>query len=99
MRRLLKAGGVLVTVTGTPLEVAEARVRNLVSSRRTIAFLVKTSGHLLDGLAALMESGKVRPVVEHTYAWTELAEAHRRVETGRVTGKLAVVPEHMESTS
>jgi NADPH:quinone reductase-like Zn-dependent oxidoreductase len=99
MRKLLKAGGVLVTVTGNPLEAAVAKVRNLVSSRRTVAFFVMTSGELLEGLAALIEAGKVRPVVERTYAWSELAEAHRRVETGRVAGKLAVVPEHMESTS
>jgi hypothetical protein len=26
------------------------------------------------------------------YTWSELAEAHRRVETGRVAGKVAVVP-------
>jgi hypothetical protein len=32
-----------------------------------------------------------RPVVEKTYTWRELAEAHRRVAEGRVTGKLAVV--------
>lgn len=99
MRKLLKAGGVLVTVTGNPLEAAVAKVRNLVSSRRTVAFVVLTSGELLEGLSALIEAGKVRPVVEQTYAWSELAEAHRRVETGRVAGKLAVVPEHMESAS
>ena len=88
-----------MTVTGNPLEAAVAKVRNLVSSRRTVAFVVLTSGELLEGLSALIEAGKVRPVVEQTYAWSELAEAHRRVETGRVAGKLAVVPEHMESAS
>jgi hypothetical protein len=33
----------------------------------------------------------VRPVVEKTYTWRELAEAHRRVVEGRVTGKDFVV--------
>jgi NADPH:quinone reductase-like Zn-dependent oxidoreductase len=92
MRRLLSKGGTLVTITGGPLDVAEAKVRNLVSSRRTVAFFVQTSGALLEGLARMMESGEVRPVVERTYGWNELADAHRRVETGRVAGKVAVVP-------
>lgn len=93
MRGLLKGGGALVTVTGTPIDMATSKVRNLFSSRRTIAFLVQTSGALLEGLAKLIEGGKVKPVVERTYSWAELAEAHRRVETGRVAGKVAVVPE------
>ncbi len=97
MRKLLKKHGVLVTVTGSPLEVAEAKVRNLVSSQRTVAFYVQTSGALLEGLAQLIERGQVRPVVEQTYAWSELAEAHRRVETGRVAGKIAVILEGIGS--
>jgi NADPH:quinone reductase-like Zn-dependent oxidoreductase len=92
LRKLLRPGGVLVTINGYPWDVALAWVRNLVSSRRTVVFFVKTSGALLDGLAKLIEKGQVRPVVEKTYSWDELAEAHRRVETGHVTGKVAVVP-------
>jgi NADPH:quinone reductase-like Zn-dependent oxidoreductase len=92
LRDLLRPGGVLVTVTGDPLQNAAAAVRNLVSSKRTVAFFVKTSGAVLEGLAAMIEKGRVRPVVEKVYSWDGLAEAHRRVETGRVTGKVAVVP-------
>jgi NADPH:quinone reductase-like Zn-dependent oxidoreductase len=92
LRALLRPGGVLVTITGMPWDTALAWLRNRVSSRRTVVFLVKTSGARLDGLAAMIENGQVKPVVETTYTWDQLAEAHRRVETGRVTGKVAVVP-------
>jgi NADPH:quinone reductase-like Zn-dependent oxidoreductase len=68
------------------------RLRNLVSSRRTVIMFVSTSGSTLEGLAKMIEEGKVRPIVEKTYAWNELAEAHRRVESKHVAGKLAVVP-------
>lgn len=40
----------------------------------------------------MIEQGQVRPVVEHVYSWSDLAEAHRRCETGRVAGKLAIIP-------
>ncbi len=92
LRKLLRPGGVLVTINGYPWDVGLAWIRNLIGSRRTVVFFVKTSGALLDGLAKMIDEGKVRPVVEHTYTWNELAEAHRRVETGRVAGKVAVVP-------
>jgi NADPH:quinone reductase-like Zn-dependent oxidoreductase len=92
MRELLEKRGVLVTVTGGPLEAAEAKVRNLVSSRRTVVFYVQTSGALLEGLGQMMNEGRVRPVVERVYTWDELPDAHRRVESGRVAGKIAVVP-------
>jgi NADPH:quinone reductase-like Zn-dependent oxidoreductase len=64
-----------------------------MSSRRTVFMFVQTSGALLQGLSQLIEGGQVRPIIEQTYTWSELPEAHRRVETGRVTGKIAVVPQ------
>jgi hypothetical protein len=73
-------------------EAAEAKVRNLISSRRTVSFFVQSSATLLEGPAKMIEKGQVRPVVERSYTWDELAEAHRRIETGRVAGKIAVVP-------
>jgi NADPH:quinone reductase-like Zn-dependent oxidoreductase len=93
MRRLLRPGGTLVAVTGDhPGHVLAARLRSLFSSHRTVVFFVRSSGVLLEGLNRLIEVGKVRPVVERTYSWDDLPEAHRRCESGRVTGKLAVVP-------
>jgi NADPH:quinone reductase-like Zn-dependent oxidoreductase len=68
------------------------KLRNLVASRRTVIMFVSTSGAILEGLAKMIEDDKVRPIVEKTYSWSELAEAHRRVESKHVTGKVAVVP-------
>ncbi len=92
LRPLLRQSGSLVTITADhPGQILTSWLRNLFSSRRTIPFFVKTSGALLEGLGRLIEEGKVRPMVERTYTWQELAAAHRHVETGRVTGKLAVL--------
>jgi alcohol dehydrogenase len=92
LRKLLRPGGVVVTLTGIPPQAAWMKLRNRVSSRRTVILFVSTSGAILEGLAKLIEEGKVRPIVEKTYSWNELTEAHRRVETQRVVGKVAVVP-------
>jgi NADPH:quinone reductase-like Zn-dependent oxidoreductase len=41
-------------------------------------------------LADLMQSGKVTPVIEKTYPFSEIREAVRHVETGRARGKVVV---------
>jgi NADPH:quinone reductase-like Zn-dependent oxidoreductase len=92
LRKLLRPRGTLVTLTGIPPQAAWMKLRNLVASRRTVIMFVSTSGAILEGLAKMIEDDKVRPIVEKTYSWSELAEAHRRVESKHVTGKVAVVP-------
>jgi NADPH:quinone reductase-like Zn-dependent oxidoreductase len=92
LRQLLRSGGVLVTLTGIPPLALAAKVRNLFSSRRTVVMFTQSSGAILDGLAKLIEQGKVRPIVEKTYSWDELPGAHRRDESRHVKGKVAVVP-------
>ena len=92
LRALLHSSGSLITITGVhPGQILTSRLRNLFSSKHTVVFFVKTSGALLEGLGHLIEQGKVRPILERAYNWGELAEAHRHLETGHVTGKLAVL--------
>ena len=38
----------------------------------------------------LVETGKVRPVIDHRYRLIEVPDAIRRIETGHVSGKLVV---------
>ena len=41
-------------------------------------------------LAELMQAGKVKPVIDKTYPFSEIREAMRYVETGRARGKVVV---------
>jgi NADPH:quinone reductase-like Zn-dependent oxidoreductase len=92
LRALLRRGGSLVTITGDhPGQILTAKLRNLFSATRTVVFFVRSDGALLEGLGRLIEAGRVRPVIEKTYGWHELTDAHRRIESGRVVGKLAVL--------
>ncbi|MDB4975430.1 MAG: zinc-binding alcohol dehydrogenase, partial [Myxococcaceae bacterium] len=91
LRALLRPKGVLVTLTGIPPQIPIAAIQNVVSSRRTKIMFVTNSSATLEALSKLIENGSVRPIVERSYGWSELAEAHRRIESGRVIGKLAVV--------
>jgi NADPH:quinone reductase-like Zn-dependent oxidoreductase len=44
----------------------------------------------LEGLSNLIREGRVKPIIEKTYIWKDLAHAHRHVETGKIAGKIGV---------
>jgi len=44
----------------------------------------------LEKISALIEAGKIRPVIEKVFALEQIAEAHRLSEAGHVRGKLVV---------
>ncbi|MGC2697520.1 MAG: zinc-binding dehydrogenase, partial [Candidatus Angelobacter sp.] len=51
---------------------------------------LKPRGGELEKISALIDAGKVRPVVEKIFPLEQIAEAHRLSEAGHVRGKLAV---------
>ena len=103
--RALKAGGRLVTLT-TPIPseptgqlkffataisgLAGGVVRGLLGGKRLLFTRVKPRGGELEKISALIEAGKVRPVIEKVFALEQIAEAHRLSEAGHVRGKLVI---------
>ncbi|MDB4930435.1 MAG: zinc-containing alcohol dehydrogenase [Myxococcaceae bacterium] len=49
-----------------------------------------TDGAMLQRLADVVQSGAVTPVVDAVLGLDEIAEAHRRVDTGRTRGKVVI---------
>jgi NADPH:quinone reductase-like Zn-dependent oxidoreductase len=101
----LKLGGRLITLTppipeqstGKPRFFATAirgvgfgMIRGLLGGKRLSMTQVKPRGGELEKISALIEAGKIRPVVEKVFALEQIAEAHRRSETGHVRGKLVM---------
>lgn len=50
----------------------------------------KASGANLAKLAALVDEGVIRPVIDRVFALDEVADAHRYLETGRARGKVVL---------
>jgi NADPH:quinone reductase-like Zn-dependent oxidoreductase len=103
--RALRVGGRLVTlVVPIPLDssgrlkfyrtiiagVAFGYSNAIIGGKRLIMARVKPRGGDLEKLAAFMEAGKIRPVVDEIFSIEQVAEAHRRSEAGHVRGKLVV---------
>ena len=66
------------------VEAAKARGRNAVG------MMVEPDGDGLEELAALVQSGGLRVLVDETFPLAQAADAHRLGEAGRTTGKIVL---------
>ena len=103
--RALKFGGRLVTLTAPIPEKPTGKLRffatatqgmvfgiahGLLGGKRLSMTRVKPRGGELEKISALIEAGKIRPVVERTFPLEQIAEAHQLSEAGHVRGKLVI---------
>ncbi len=84
----LRPGGLLVSIL--PALFAEVESRAAASGVRAAALQVEYDHAGMAAVAALADSGRLRPHVAGTYPLAEAAKAHAESETGRVTGKLVL---------
>jgi NADPH:quinone reductase-like Zn-dependent oxidoreductase len=91
-RRSLKPGGIYVTADlgflyHVPLVALATR---FVGDRRAALGLGRYRREDLLQVAALVEAGKYRAVIDRTYALEDVVEATRYVETGQKTGNVVL---------
>ena len=70
--------------------MAAGNARALFGGKRLLMARVKPRGGDLEKITALIEAGKIRPVIEKVFPLEQIAEAHRLSEMGHVRGKLVV---------
>jgi NADPH:quinone reductase-like Zn-dependent oxidoreductase len=95
--RVLNPGGAYVGVGGKDvgtvlLRMLGAPLLSLLGSRKFVFFIAKLSEDDLTFLGGLIESGKVKPVIDRRYSLNETAEAVRYLEAGHARGKVMIIP-------
>ncbi|TAK98491.1 MAG: quinone oxidoreductase [Rhodospirillaceae bacterium] len=75
----------------TPLHSRGASLHAVFSVIPVITNLGRErQGRVLGEIAALVDSGAVRPLLDHTYSFDQVADAHARLESGQAIGKVVV---------
>jgi len=83
--QVLKQDGILISITMIP----SAREAQRYGVRAEFVF-VHPDRRQLSALGNLLNSGKIRPIIERVYSLQEIPMAHEQVQLGHVRGKLAV---------
>ncbi|MGW4890851.1 NADP-dependent oxidoreductase [Kitasatospora sp. NPDC004240] len=93
LRTLRRPGGTLVSLL--PPDAAFPRAEAEAAGVRAVFMLVEPDLQGLREITALVESGRLRVVVDAVFPLAAAADAHRLGERGRTTGKivLSVAPE------
>jgi NADPH:quinone reductase-like Zn-dependent oxidoreductase len=99
LRRALTPTGTAVLVggeegdslTGGLGRTLRARMVSMFVSHRLTNFIAKQRSSDLETLTELIETGRLRPVVDTTYPLDRVTEAMRQLEGGKVRSKVAIV--------
>ncbi|WP_370069082.1 NAD(P)-dependent alcohol dehydrogenase [Mycobacterium sp. MAA66] len=88
-RSLLGPCGRHVIVAG---DEPSAMVQTVIAPRRSKSILGRPTGALLEPLVAAVADGSLRVSIAQTLPLTSAEEAHRLSQSGRMTGKLVLLP-------
>ena len=83
--QILKRGGTLVSV----LDIA-APLKGALRLKRGRFLLIKPNAAQLEQIAALIDAGRVKPLVENVFPLAEARRAHELSQSGRVRGKIVL---------
>ncbi len=83
--QVIKKGGRLVT-TVKPENQEEAKSKNI----HLEGFMAQSNPGDLQQIADLIDSGKVKPVINEIFPLEQAAEAHKKSETGHTRGKIVL---------
>jgi NADPH:quinone reductase-like Zn-dependent oxidoreductase len=83
--QVLKKGGILISTVGISAPENEAKY-----GVRSVSFQVRPDGDELRHIAALIDAGKMRPVVSAVLPLKDAARAQEQSQTGHVRGKLVL---------
>ena len=86
-RTLRPTGTFVTTVPGFWDMVDHAKWRLTRQGKRSAFLMVKSRGTDLSYLAGLIEQGRLRPIIDRTFPFSSLREAHSYAEQNRSRGK------------
>lgn len=90
--RSLKSGGVIVVCGATSGPNPPGELNRVFYKQLSVAGSTMGTRDELARLVRLLESSRVRPLIDDTYSMTDAPDAVARMDTGDVFGKLVLTP-------
>ncbi|WKU46192.1 NADP-dependent oxidoreductase [Streptomyces sp. VNUA116] len=90
--RTLNPGGILIDVVGVGVDRTAVKEQAEANGLRFVEYYLEPTPADMAGLAGLVEEGSLRPVVQEVLPLSDAAKAHELSESGRVRGKIVLVP-------
>ena len=83
-----KEGGTVISIPAGLGEAAQQTAE--LKSIDAYFFLVQSDGEDMKQIASLLEAGQLKASVQEVFPFTEMKQAHLKLETGRTVGKIVV---------
>jgi NADPH:quinone reductase-like Zn-dependent oxidoreductase len=96
IRSLKQHGHYLIANPGLS-QMVRGRLASMPGSRKAVTGIAGGTTEDLRFLRALIEAGKIRPVIDRRYPLDQIVEANRYVETGRKQGHVVITVAHHDN--
>ncbi|CAN5774783.1 NAD(P)-dependent alcohol dehydrogenase [soil metagenome] len=91
---VLKDGGIYLANLIGPAVLVRMLSNSIVGSKKMVSGIASDDRESLEFLSTLVEAGDLKPVIDRTYPFEQIADAHRYADTGRKRGNVVITLDH-----